>query len=121
MEFDHILPLAVAPMGNVQDGSYTGCGEGVVLTPEEVSDKVLGQINDVSRLLGVTFEGYEQEAMTLFSAIEATWRSKMYIKDDKQMTKGNKLDRELRKLECSVNYDQTSEERGRKNYSITQC
>ena len=47
------------------------------LTPEEVSEKVLGQISEVSKMLGVTFEGHEIEAMRLFSAIEDSWRSKL--------------------------------------------
>ena len=74
------------------------------LAPEEVSEWVMSQIDEVSRLLGVTFEGHEQEAMRLFSAIEDTWMSNFPEKVDKHKRVSNKLDRELRKLECSMSY-----------------
>ncbi|GMP34337.1 hypothetical protein CsSME_00007246 [Camellia sinensis var. sinensis] len=41
---------------------------------EEVSDWVLEQINDVNWLLGLSFEGHEDEALRLFSVVEASWR-----------------------------------------------
>ncbi|CAL5423730.1 unnamed protein product [Camellia sinensis] len=41
---------------------------------EEVSAWVLDQINEVRQLLGVSFEGHEDEAMKLFSVIEESWR-----------------------------------------------
>ena len=43
---------------------YHDKGDGdEALSPEEVSDWVLSQISEVSRVLGVTFESHEQEAM----------------------------------------------------------
>ncbi|GMP85134.1 hypothetical protein CsSME_00038413 [Camellia sinensis var. sinensis] len=41
---------------------------------EEVSAWVLDQISEVRQLLGVSFEGHEDEAMKLFSVIEESWR-----------------------------------------------
>ena len=85
-----ISPLAVvAPEQHCED-----------IAPEEVLEKVLSQISEVSRCLGVSFEGFEKEAMKLFSDIEAVWTSRMPARGKKK----NKLDRELQKLECSVNY-----------------
>ena len=40
---------------------------GKELSPEEVSNKVLSQICKVSRLLGLTFEGHEQDTLRLFT------------------------------------------------------
>ncbi|CAL5342473.1 unnamed protein product [Camellia sinensis] len=40
---------------------------------DEVSDWVLDHISEVSKFLGVSFEGHEDEALKLFSAIEASW------------------------------------------------
>ena len=51
--------------------------------------------------------------MSLFSAIEATWRSKLPKRGTKHTKERNKLERELRKLECSVSYGRDKEHRGR--------
>ncbi|KAI8019334.1 Developmentally-regulated G-protein 2 [Camellia lanceoleosa] len=43
------------------------------LSSNEVSDWVLDRISKVSKFLGVSFEGHEDEALRLFSVIEASW------------------------------------------------
>ena len=73
------------------------------------------QISEVSRLLGVTFEGHELEAKRLFSAIEATWRSNLPARGTKNARRRDKLANELRKLECSVTYGRDNGGRGRGN------
>lgn len=40
---------------------------------DEVSDWVLDRISEVSKFLGVSFEGHEDQALRLFSAIEVSW------------------------------------------------
>ncbi|KAI7987782.1 Protein BLISTER [Camellia lanceoleosa] len=41
---------------------------------EAVSNWVLERIGEVSRCLGVSFVGHEEEALRLFAAVEASWR-----------------------------------------------
>ena len=54
-----VQPLAVFYPGNSSEG-FPDRGEGEdCLLPEEVSEWVLGQISEVSRMLGVTFEGHK--------------------------------------------------------------
>ena len=62
----------MVPPDRVPDGCEDSGGDGKELTPVKVSEKVLSQINAVSKLLGVSFEGQELVAMRLFSAIEAS-------------------------------------------------
>ena len=77
-----ISPLAVVAPESSREYNEDEEG-GLGLEPEEVSKKVLSQISEVSRILGVTFEGFEQVAMRLFSAIEVTWKGKMPKKGQK--------------------------------------
>ncbi|KAI8021923.1 hypothetical protein LOK49_LG03G02009 [Camellia lanceoleosa] len=53
--------------------------------------EVLSQIQEVSCLLGVSFVGHEDEAMKLFSAIEASWRGSAHLGKQLQVVghKGN--------------------------------
>lgn len=55
------------PVANAFEGDEPPC-------PGEVSDWVLSQIQEVSQLLGVSFERHKDEAIKLFSAIKASWR-----------------------------------------------
>ncbi|GMP65641.1 hypothetical protein CsSME_00026350 [Camellia sinensis var. sinensis] len=75
-----LLPLAmeigestVVEVGTVSETPVTGFQGNDPLGLGEVSAWVLPQIKEVSSLLGVSFVGHE-EAMKLFSAIEASWR-----------------------------------------------
>ena len=103
-----VQPLAVITPNGFQAGTVNG-GEGEeIFGPDEVLDWVLCQINEVSRLLGVTFEGHG-----LFQSIEATWRSNLPPRESKNTRNRNKLERELRKLECSILHGSSKEERGR--------
>ena len=72
----------------------------------EVSKWVLHRIGEVSKIVGISFEGFECEAMTLFAAIEKKWRGKM-VGNKNEVSKQKKVMRELRKLklECTVDYD----------------
>ena len=116
-----VLTPKVVCQGNYTD-EYRDKDDGVeALSIEEVSEWVLCQINEVSRLLGVTFEGHEKEAMRLFSAIEDTWRSKLPARGAKHMKKKGKLARELRKLECSVSYGRVTAGRGKDLLKSTVC
>ena len=62
------------------------------------------QICEVSKVLGVTFEGHEQEAMRLFVAIETSRNRKGTELGKRSPRKEQRLARELQKLEWSINY-----------------
>ena len=72
---------------------------------DEVSEQVLRQICEVSKVLGVTFAGHEMEAMRLFTAIELSRRGTTKTVDVGRTRQENRLARELQKLEWSVNYE----------------
>ena len=46
-------------------------------SPMEVLEWVLHQMEEVSKTVGISFEGFENEALELFAAIEKKWRDKM--------------------------------------------
>lgn len=73
---------------------------------DEVSDWVLDRISEVSKFLGVSFEGHKDEALKLFSAIEASWTGGGMGGQAMQFAgQKDRGGRELRRLECSINYD----------------
>ncbi|CAL5341337.1 unnamed protein product [Camellia sinensis] len=79
-----------------------------ILTPEEVSAWVLSRINEVSQLQGVSFEGHEEEALRLFSALEESWRGEVPLQQGMDSCSHNDRNAgELRRLECTVNYDRS--------------
>ncbi|GMP71231.1 hypothetical protein CsSME_00029725 [Camellia sinensis var. sinensis] len=56
--------------------------------------------------LPTTNEGHEGDALKLFSAIEASWKQSNLGDSNLQMVgQKDKRARELRRLECSINYD----------------
>ncbi|THG16912.1 hypothetical protein TEA_015717 [Camellia sinensis var. sinensis] len=78
-----------------------------VRATEEVSDWVLQRISEVSRVLELSFEGHEEEALRLFLAVEASWRqgssSQEMVTPVRNVGKGQG---ELKNFVCSINYDQ---------------
>lgn len=71
----------------------------------EVSKWVLKRINGVSKFLGVSFDGFEDRTMQLFTEIEENWRKKVGSKTRNSGNKANKGVRELKRLQCFVNYE----------------
>ena len=78
----------------------------------EVSEWVLQRISEVSRLVGVSFDGFEAEARQLFTAIEQKWHTKIIGEKVKEKRVEKKVERELRKLECNVVYERKGVQRG---------
>lgn len=77
------------------------------LSTEEVSNWVLSRIHKVNQFLGVSFEGHEDKALKLFTAIEESWKEGAPVRQEVNPVKQTgRSARELRKLECSINYDQ---------------
>ena len=75
---------------------------------KKVSEQVLQQICEVSKVLGVTFEGHEMEAMHLFTTIELSRRGTTAKADVGRTRQDNRQTRDLQKLEWSVNYEEKS-------------
>lgn len=74
----------------------------------DVSRWVLNQIKEVSKFLGMSFEGVEQQAIDLFMALER----EMALQGSKQ--RHVRVHREVRNLKCDVNYDRSANSNGRK-------
>lgn len=82
-------------------------GRNGIPAAEDVSDWVLKRITEVSQLLGLSFKGYKEEALRLFSAIEASWRKGSPSNPVGTVAETNRRGkRELRNLVCSINYEQ---------------
>ncbi|THG11432.1 hypothetical protein TEA_009244 [Camellia sinensis var. sinensis] len=109
-------PLAMLHDGTGGGGPFAGeCFGGLEPSASKVSDWVLERIGKVSQLLGISFDGHEGEAMSLFSAIEMSWRSRVSSTDVvRSGAYRQKGERELRNLECSINYDRRVGEQGKK-------
>ena len=61
-------------------------------------------MGEVSKIVGISFVGFEREAMNLFVAIEKKWQEKME-ESRAGLSKQKKVSRELSNLECMVVYD----------------
>lgn len=57
---------------------------------------------EIQHLVGLSGEGFKEEFMALLTAIEASHSQKESTSSSKL---GNKENRELKKLSCSINYD----------------
>lgn len=75
------------------------------MSQEEVSKWVLKIITGFSKFLGVSFDGFEERTMQLFSDIEETWRKGASNEVKKSGSRTSLGARELKRLQCSVNYD----------------
>ena len=89
-----MLPLAIAYPDDYTKVQVLDSGTDG-FSPDEVSKWVWRQIGAVSKLLGVTFEGHEREAMRLFSAIENSRRRNIAEKGNGCTQKEHKVAREL--------------------------
>ena len=74
---------------------------------QEQSKWVQQHMTEFSKLMGVAIKGFESEAMRLFVAIERRWRQNggTGAAEKEPTQKSRKGLRELRNLECSVNYE----------------
>ncbi|KAG5528718.1 hypothetical protein RHGRI_029397 [Rhododendron griersonianum] len=77
----------------------------VGMSQEEVSNWVLKRISGFSKFLGVSYDGFEDRTMRLFLDIEEKWRKGAVKVTKKGGSKVNSGARELKRLECSINYD----------------
>lgn len=84
----------------------------VGMSQEEVSNWVLKTISGFSKFLGVSYDGFEDRTMRLFSDIEEKWRKGAGKETKKGVSKVNSGARELK---SSINYDGRKKE-GEKGY-----
>lgn len=84
---------------NVEDKLVSG------MSQEDVSKWVLKRISGFSKFLGVSFDGFEDRTMQLFSDIEKKWRTGAVKETKKGGSKTSTGSRELKRLQCSINYD----------------
>lgn len=75
------------------------------MSQEEVFNWVMKRINGFSKFLGVSYDGFEDRTMQLFKGIEDRWRKDSVTKAKKGGSKAKKGARELKRLQCSVNYE----------------
>lgn len=95
-------PLEVRePVGSWNDGEKITYG----MSQAEVSKWVLKRINGFSKFLGVSYDGFEDRTMQLFTEIEEKWRKGAESEEKKSRNKSNRGVRELKSLKCSVNYE----------------
>ena len=73
----------------------------------EPSKWVMKRIKGFNRFLGVSFNGYKEEALRLFTAIEGRWRAKgrPNAAPQRKQGMGMKRYRELKNLCSLVNYE----------------
>ncbi|GLT55530.1 hypothetical protein SLA2020_286440 [Shorea laevis] len=75
--------------------------------PEQAScEWVLERVKNFCTVVGLSYEGYEEQMMALFSAIERNRKVSTVTKHTEVLPKSKtKGKRELQRLECSINYD----------------
>lgn len=78
----------------------------------EVSEWVQSRVKGLSKLLGVSYEGFEDEILNLFSRIESKRRDRGVFSSRRKVVSPGSRRRELRKLEWTINY-----EVGERNYA----
>jgi hypothetical protein len=71
----------------------------------ESSDWVLERISGFCKVVGISCPGLEEKMMELFNGIEAQRFSDRVRQNNNSSTMGNRGHREVKRLECSVNYD----------------
>jgi hypothetical protein len=111
---DEVVPLEIEPLATSKP-EIISIGAGCVKEKEDSaqadipSDWVLGRSKRIGKLLGASYEGYEERVTHLLMEIDArrTQRtSKGGMKSKKKV--GGKGSRELKRLSCSINYESDS-------------
>ncbi|KAI8534897.1 hypothetical protein RHMOL_Rhmol10G0132300 [Rhododendron molle] len=84
----------------------------VGMSQDEVSKWVLKRISGFSKLLGVSYDGFEDRNMCSFLDIEERWKKGVVKETKKGGNKANSGAREFKRLESSINYDSRKKEKG---------
>jgi len=69
------------------------------------TDWVFERIRGFCKVVGISCPGFEDKLMDLFNVIEAHRYSDRVMRDNNLSAMGNRGQREVKRLECSVNYD----------------
>lgn len=72
---------------------------------EEISEWVKTKVKGLSRFLGTSYGGHEEQVVSLFSSIEKNWRLKQSLSPKRKLiSPEERRKRELKKLEWLINY-----------------
>lgn len=88
-------PLNSYPLANIEEPMFLA---------SDFLDWVLQKIRDFHQFAGVSCEGFDEEMMAFFTAIEADRKQKALISSpfSKSVSRG---DHELKRLSCCINYN----------------
>ena len=103
-----MVPLMVEPLAiAIPQSMVHESGEEVQAAGRAPSEKVLRKLKGVGRVLGASFEGYEQRVLELSMDIEARHQQKHdeMISSHRPSSSGRKGCKELKGLVSSINYD----------------
>jgi hypothetical protein len=77
-----------------------------VLHVSNSSDLVVQEVMSFCHVVGMSYEGFEDELLALLTAIEASRNQYSLASSTSSLSKSmNKMHRELKMLACSINYD----------------
>lgn len=104
-------------LGRLEDNeSKEGATEGTF------SDETFGRLLSFSRFVGLPMDGFENEILTMFRSLECRKRGKIYVQGGKKnYLLRSKVERELRKLECSIKYGSPSDSGKRSGKFVGEC
>ena len=72
--------------------------------------------------MGLSVDGFENEILTMFQSLECRTRGKIYVQGGKKNSLlRSKVERELRKLECSIKYGSPSDSGKRNRKFVGEC
>ena len=121
-------PLCIAQLdgSEVQWPSHLVCfrgnesKEGAI--EEAFSDETFGRLLLFSRFVGLPVDGFENEILTMFRSLECRKRGKDFVQGGKKNHfLRSKVERELRKLECSFKYGSPSGSGKRSGKFLGEC
>ena len=89
---------------------------------EAFSDETFGRLLSFSRFVGLPVDGFENEILTMFRSLECRKRGKDFVQGGKKNHfLRSKVERELRKLECSFKYGSSSGSGKRSGKFLGEC
>ena len=121
-------PLRIVQLdgSEVQWPSHLGClednksKEGA--TEGTFSDETFGRLLSFNRFMGLPVDGFKNEILTMFQSLECRKRGKIYVQGGKKNSLlRSRVERELRKLECSIKYGSPSDSGKRNRKFVGEC
>ena len=86
------------------------------------SDKTFERLLSFSRFMGLPADGFKNEILTMFRSLECRKRGKDFMQGGKKnLFLRSRVERELRKLECSIKYGSPSGSGKRSGKFVGEC